>query len=226
GAIDAGACDVSLQTGSLDDGAIAFRKFFAELIDVRVVFTRKNIAKRGEARGHGRAIRVVRAAVKDFVLSDQIHHGTARAECGERQAAADGFRQADYVRLNAEVFAGAAPRQFRSCFYFVEDKQRAVFRGDLAQALQETRLWHAEPDIHQNRFQNNCGNLSRILTEAALDAREVIERCDNHVGKRSFWHPSSAGDGVGRVGISVFLGLRLNADQSRVMQSVVGAFEL
>src|SRR5437773_7498070 len=42
--------------------------------------------------------RVVGAAVEDLVLRDQIHYRAARAECSQRQAAADGLCQADHVR--------------------------------------------------------------------------------------------------------------------------------
>src|SRR5258706_2917273 len=77
-AIDAGAGTVSLQAGFLDDVAIALGKSFAELADVRIIFARQDFAESGEARGHGHAVRVVCAAVEDFVLGDQIHYGAAR----------------------------------------------------------------------------------------------------------------------------------------------------
>src|SRR5205823_9084408 len=40
GAVDAGAGDVGLQAGFLDDGAIAFGEIFAELADVRIILAR------------------------------------------------------------------------------------------------------------------------------------------------------------------------------------------
>ena len=58
----------------------------------------------GETRGHRDRISVVRAAVKNLVLGDQIHHGFVGAECGKRKTATDGFGEADHVGLHTEVF--------------------------------------------------------------------------------------------------------------------------
>src|SRR5690349_710613 len=70
GAVDAGARNIRLQTGLLDDGAIALGKFLAEVADVRIGFAREDFAERSKAPSHGYAIRVVGTAVKNFVLRD------------------------------------------------------------------------------------------------------------------------------------------------------------
>ena len=67
-AVDAGARDIGLQAGFLDDCAIAFGEHFAEIADVSVGFACKDFAERGEARGHCNTVRVVGATVKNFVL--------------------------------------------------------------------------------------------------------------------------------------------------------------
>src|SRR6266581_1930973 len=121
-AVDAGAGDVGLQAGFLDDGAIAFGEIFAEFANVRIILAREDLAERRQARSHGHTVRVVGAAVEDLVLRDQIHYRAARAECSQRQAAADGLCQADHVRLHAEKFAGTAPGKLRARFHFVEDQ--------------------------------------------------------------------------------------------------------
>src|SRR5216684_4036293 len=84
-AIDARAGDIGLQAAFFDDDAIAVRKSLAELADVRIIFARQDFAESCEASGHGHAVRVVCAAVEDFVLGDQIHYGAARSERSERQ---------------------------------------------------------------------------------------------------------------------------------------------
>ena len=62
-----------------------------------------------------------------------------------------------------KVFGGAAPCQFRAGLHFVEDQQRAVLRRNLAQALQKAGLRHAQTDVHQDRLENDRGNLAGIL---------------------------------------------------------------
>src|SRR5207249_6785668 len=149
-----------------------------------VVFAREDFANRGETRRHGCAVGVVGAAVKDFVLRDEIHHGTARSKRGERQTATDGFGQADDVRLDTKEFAGAAPGEFRTGFHLVENEQRTAFVAKIAQSFEKTRLWEAQANIHEDGLKNDGGNLARILLEAALDAREIVERGDDDVGER------------------------------------------
>jgi len=94
------------------------------------------------------------------------------------------------VGVNVEVFAGAAPAEFGAGFYFVENQERAIFRGEVAKTFQETRLGHAEADIHQNGLKNDGGNFAGIFFEAPLDAAEVIEGGNGDVGRWRIWaHP-------------------------------------
>ena len=109
--------------------------------------------------------------MKHLVVADEMHHLLARSESSQRQSATDGFRQANHVRLHAEIFAGAAPRQLRTGFYFVEDQQRAVFGGDVAQTLQKALLRHAQADVHQNRLENDGSDLSRLCKLLKLATR-------------------------------------------------------
>src|SRR2546421_661476 len=83
----AAAGDVGLQAGLLDNGAVAFGQFFAEFVHVLVAFPRKDFAERRETGRHRRTVGVVGAAVKNFMLGNQIHPCAAGAEGSERQAA-------------------------------------------------------------------------------------------------------------------------------------------
>ena len=76
---------------------------------------------------------------------------------------------------DAEVFARAAPSELCTGFHFVEDQQRAVFVADLAQALQETRLRHAETDVHQDRLEDDRGDFTGIFFEPTLDGGEIVK---------------------------------------------------
>src|SRR5207249_8061898 len=106
------------------------------------------------------AVGIVSAAVKDFVLRDQIHHSAACAEGSERQAATDGLGEANHVRLHAEEFAGASPGKFCAGLDLVEDEQRAVLGANVAQPLQEPRLRQTQSDVHHNGLENDGGDLA------------------------------------------------------------------
>ena len=163
--------------------------------------------------------------MKDFVLGDEIHHGTARSKRAERQTATDGFGQADDVWLDTEKFAGAAPGEFRAGFYFVEDEQRAAPARNVAQTLKETRLGHTQTHVHQDGLENDGGDLAGIFLEAALNARKIVEGGNNNVGERGFRNAGATGNARGRVGIAVVFSLGLHADERGVVQAVVGALE-
>ena len=102
---------------------------------MRVTFAREHFAERRETCSHRDAVGVVRPAVKNFVLRDQVHHCSARAECTQGQTAADGFRETDHVRFHAKVLRGATPPEFRAGLYFIEYQQRAILGSNFAQAL-------------------------------------------------------------------------------------------
>src|SRR5467141_1042730 len=225
-AVYAGAGDVGLQAGFLDDGAIAFGEILAESADVRITLARQDLAERRQARGHRHTVRVVCATVKDFVLRDQIHHCAARAERSQRQAPTDGLGKTDHVRLHAEKFAGAAPGKLCARLYFVEDQQRAVLAANIAQPLQEAGLRHAQSDVHEDGFENDRGDLSGILLKTIFDALQVVEAGDDNILERGLRYAASPRNGIGRIRIAVLFRLGLDADERGVMKSVVRAFEL
>src|SRR5579863_136833 len=104
--------------------------------------------------------------------------------------------------MNVEVFAGASPAKFGSGFHFVEDQQRAVFRGEIAKTFQETGLRNAEADVHQNGFKNDRGNLAGIFLEAALDGGEIVESCNLYVVDGRLRYAQSAGNSGGVIDVA------------------------
>ena len=120
---------------------------------------------------------------------------------------------------------GAAPAQLRAGFHFVEDQQRAVFGGNVAQPLQKAGLRHAQADVHQNRFQNDGRDLAGILLEAQLDAGQVVEGRSENVGHGGFRHSEPARHRSRSVDIAVVGRVRLHADQRGIVQAVVSAFK-
>src|SRR6202051_1432434 len=127
--------------------------------------------------------------------------------------------------MNVEVFAVAAPAEFSAGFHFVEDEERAVLVGDVAQAFEEAGLGHAEADVHQNWFKNDRGNFAGIFFEAALDRSEIVEGGDLDIGDCGFRYAESAGNCRGVLDVAELGRVRLDADQSGIVQAVVGAFK-
>src|SRR5712692_5609893 len=226
GTVDACAGDVSLQAGFFDDGAIALGEIFAELADVYVILAGQDFAEGCEARGHGHTVRVVGAAVEDFVLGDQIHYRAARSEGSQRQTTADGLGEADHVGLDAEKVARAAPRQLGAGFYFVKNQQRAVLGANIAQPLQESGLRQAQSDVHEDWLENDGGDLAGILFKPIFDALQIVKAGDDNVLERSLWNTTASRNRSGCIRITVVFGLGLDADERSVMQAVIGTLKL
>src|SRR6202522_14933 len=166
--------NVGLQANFRDGFAVAVGEFLAELVHVHVIIAGEDFAERGESGGHRNRIGVVGATVEDLVLRDEVHHGPAGADRSQGDASADRFGAADHVRLHVEILTGSAPAELGAGFYFVEDQERAVFRGQVAKALQKAGLRYAEADVHENWFQNDRGDLAGILFEATFDGGKVV----------------------------------------------------
>ena len=192
---------------------------------MRIVLTRQNFAEDRNPRGHRKAVGVVCAAVENLVLDDQVHHFPARAKCRQRHAATDGLGQRDHVRLHAEIFAGTAPAKLRAGLHFVEDQQRAVLGRDRAQAFKEAGLRHAKPDVHQDGFKNDRGNLSRKLLEAVFDAAKIVEGGHRDVVENRLDDAEASGNRIRCMNVTGVFELRLHADESRVVQSVIRTFK-
>src|ERR1700676_3481336 len=108
-AIYSGADYVGLQPNFSHSFAIAVGEFLTELADVRIILASQHFAKSSQPGSHRNAVGVVGAAMKNFVLRNQIHDRAAGAKRAKWRATADGFGQADHVRLNTKKLRGTAP---------------------------------------------------------------------------------------------------------------------
>src|SRR5262249_16927482 len=144
----------------------------------------------------------------------------------EWKSPANGFREADHVRLHAEVVAGSAPGELGAGFYLVKNQQRAIGVTQFSKAFEKAGLRQAEADVHQDRFENDCGDLARILLKAVFHALQIVEGSNEYVIHRGLGNAAAAGNGIGRVDVAVLIFLRLYADERGVVQAVVGAFKL
>src|ERR1700722_1570157 len=87
--IYAGTDYVSLQTYFRNGFAIALGKFFTELSNVGVIVASQNFAKGRQSGSHRNAVGVVGAAMKNFMLRNEIHDRAAGAEGTKWRAAAN-----------------------------------------------------------------------------------------------------------------------------------------
>ena len=210
----------------LDDLIVTIYQQLAHSVDSRVIFRGEHIAQRGQPGCHDDGIGVVGAGVKDLAVSNLIHHFLAGSKRGQGESATDGFCQADHVGFDVEIFAGATPAHLSSGLHFVEDEQRAMFRAQLAQAFQISRLRHANTDIHRHRLQNESGYLSGILLKQPLCARQIIEDGDQGGAPGAFWNARTCGNLLRRGGAAIFVGLGFHAHHSGIVHTVVAAFHL
>ena len=183
-AIGPGAGDVTLQARLGDDLPVAFGQFLAEFVHVRVILAGEHFAERGQTRRHRNRIGVVSAAVKDFVLRNQIHDGLVR-----QKAASGKPPPIDFAR---QIMSGFTPKyseappqpSFAPVFTSSKISNAPFLVADLAQSLQKARLRHAQADVHQDRLEDDGRDLARILLEAQLDGGQIVEGRNQHIGDR------------------------------------------
>src|SRR5206468_2491200 len=77
-----------------------------------------------------------------------------------------------------------------------------------------------------NRLENNGRNLSGVFLEPPLDGCEIVKGSDQDVLKACFRNAKSSRHRSRPVDIAEVRSMRLYADQSGIMQTVVRAFEL
>ena len=187
---------------------------------------REHFPEHRESRGHGNGVRVVRAAVENFMLRDETHHFPRGRECSQREAAADRFCQTNDIRLNSEIFASPTAGQLRSGFNFIENQQSAILSGNFAQRLVIAFVRHQDPDIHHDRLDDDRRDFARILCKEALDAGHIVELRNQSVLQRSFRYALAARHGIREVCVTYFLGFRFYRDENGIVQSVIAALHL
>ncbi len=133
-------------------------------------------------RGHDERVPVVRPDHADATGEDGLHHLVRRADGRRREAAAEGLREADDVRLDPEVLARAAGGDGEAGLHLVHDPDDAVTAGDLADAVEVAGLRQDDPAVHEGRLHDEAGRCATLRLEAddpALESVGVVER-DGH----------------------------------------------
>src|SRR5580704_7217946 len=169
-AISTSACGISLQPNVFNCLAVAIHELFTKPPDVSIVFSSEYDTERGKTCSHGNRICVWRATVEHLALRNKLHHRSAPAECGKRQASTNRFGEADHIWGHAEMLGSTARAKLGPGFDFVENQQRVILTAKRPQTAKESRLRHAEAEVHHNRFDNDRCNFARILPKAQRDA--------------------------------------------------------
>ena len=135
-----------------------------------------------DARRHRHGIAAQRARlVHRAERRQEIHDVRAPAKRAHRQAAADDFAEATQVRRDAEPLLRAALGQAEAGHHLVENQQRAVGLGDLAEEFQIARLRQIQPGVARHRLDDDAGDLIFVRGEGRLHRLSVVERQDDGV---------------------------------------------
>ena len=84
---------------------------------------------------------------------------------------------------------GPAERDAEAGHHFVEDQQRAVFRRQLTQRLQEIRRRADEAHVADDRFQNDAGDLVAVFCKGRGQIGDVVIAKTERVFRRAGRHP-------------------------------------
>ena len=98
--------------------------------------------------------------------------------------AADDFAQRGQIGHDSVNFLRAAARDAKTGHHFIEDQERAVLRAFVAQRLEKTWLRKIKAGVGRNRFENDGGDLVRVLAKRRAHRVDVVERKrDRQVGE-------------------------------------------
>ena len=126
----------------------------------------RHFVQAGEARRHGDRVAGEGARLVDRASGRQgVHDLTAAAEGAYRHPTADDFPETGQIRLHAVISLGARQRHAEAGHHFVDDQQGAELIAQRAQARQELRLRRNAVHISGHRFDDDAGDILRILLE-------------------------------------------------------------
>ena len=124
---------------------------------------------------------------------DELHDLAPAAVGADRQPAADHLPERRQIRRDPVERLRAARVHAEAGHDLVEDEQRAVRGGELAQPLEEARGREHEPHVPDDRLEDHGRDLVVALRRALLDRVEVVERRGERVGDRARRHARRVG---------------------------------
>ena len=141
---------------------------------------------------------------------DHIQDIGAASYCACRQPASQDFGHRREVRLDAIAHLGAAGRRAEPGDHLVDDEQRVIAAGDLAEVPEELRLGGEHAHVSARRLDDGGCDIV-VFGECALHESNVVVRDDGHRRARFAWDapcsPSGAHGGVIVPAVEVLLEL-------------------
>ncbi len=185
-------------------------------VDTRLV----DLVQAGVASGHGDRVTGQGTGLVDRAgRCQRFHHLTASAEGAYRHAATDDLAQAGQIRGHVVVLLRATQGDAEAGHHLVDDQQRAILIAQFAQALQEARLRRNAVHVAGHRFDDDTGDLLRILGEGGAYRRQIVVLA----GQGMF---GEVGRNARRVRLTEGQGAGTGLDQQVVGVAMVAAFEL
>mmetsp|Transcript_10241 Transcript_10241/g.17627 ORF Transcript_10241/g.17627 Transcript_10241/m.17627 type:complete len:515 (-) Transcript_10241:180-1724(-) len=149
-----------------------------------------------QAGGHGQGVaREGASLVHGAGRGHHLHDVLAAAVGADGEAAADDLAHGGHVGGDAEVALRAAVRDAEAGHHLVEDQQRAVLGGQLAQALQELLGGGDEARVAHHGLQDDGRHL--VLLQQGLHALQVLVGGDQGAGGGALGHAGGVGQAEG-----------------------------
>ena len=157
---------------------------------------------------------------------DDAHHLGSAPEGADRDPASDALREAEEVRLHAEVLEGPTPGQDDAGLHLVEDQDDAVLGGELADPLEVAGLRRHDADVELDGLDDDRRDLVVVGLEDRGEDLRLVERRDHRLRDPRARDPGAGRDRLRLLDRSHRLPGRLDADEHVVVVAVVAALEL
>ena len=139
------------------------------------LWMRFQIAKLRQTGAHCHGIAAERPRLIDRTEGrNQLHDLLSSAVCANRHTAADDLAISHQIRRDAKVSDCAVNLQTESGNDLIENQQCAVLVTELAQSRKERLFRHDYAHISCHRFDDDTGDLRRVLLEQPFHAVQIV----------------------------------------------------
>jgi hypothetical protein len=121
-----------------------------------------------------------------------IHQFTSPPDTANGQAATEDFAQADQIGSDMEQLGGAAGRDSKAGYHFIEYEKRAILLRQFAQSLKEPVLWRNNAHVGCHWFDYDGGYLGPVSVECIIGRPQIVVR-QRKSQSRDFIRHSRAG---------------------------------
>ena len=158
-----------------DDFAQAGDEGGSEFLDSFVEARFAELIEGGDACAHGERIAGKSSGLINGAKGRNAVHDAGRAGVGcDGQAAAYDFAKGGEVGFDAVERLAGAVAQAKAGNDFVQDKERTVFLGELAETGEKVFLRKDNTHVGGNRLNNDGGDFAFVLRKEVFDGSEIV----------------------------------------------------